>query len=51
MNKNAMTFFVYLNFVLYRHQSILKTPVGLFGIAAVTVVSLCKFRKKKLNYN
>jgi hypothetical protein len=25
-----------------RHQSILKSPVGQFGIAAVVLVSICK---------
>jgi len=31
----------------YRHQSILSSPVGQFGVAAVALVSICKYEKKK----
>jgi hypothetical protein len=35
------------SFSICRHQSVLKSPVGLFGIGAVALVSICKLEKTK----
>jgi hypothetical protein len=48
-NKNTNDLFCLTElYLFFRHQSILKSPVGQFGIAAVALISICKFRRIEL---